>query len=215
MVCDESELYIARTPDGTILDVWDYVRGASHVDHSLGIYCPNCYDEHREQQPVTYVPEEQRFIHQTIERDCYKDRREKDRSHGFLQQMVLQQFRNNPRYSQSEIEYALRRPRRENKLKYDVAALLPEEDDLKGIVVEIQHQSGRFNQRLPDRVKIAHQYNFGFYVVFSSHARGVQTFERRFSKVKDGTIDLGGYAGNHVSLGSMIRPGDDLTALKT
>lgn len=178
------------------------------------LHCVSCLDDYGESQRINYVPEEQRFVHKHINRDCYRDSRERGRAHGFLQQMILKTVRNSPAYGESELEYSLRRPGTKGQFTYDVRADLPSSARMAGVLIEVQHASGNFNQRLKGRVEIAHHYEYGYAVVFSSYRRGAKVFLRRLAQIKQDDVALGVFSGGRPHLGSVIRPGDDLTPLR-
>lgn len=214
MVREDSEIFIARTLDGWITNVFEYGDSVAKTNHSPRIMCLNCFEEHKETQPLRYVPEEGRFYHQKIHRPCYRDQRTKGNSHPLIQQTVLKQMRNSPQYSHSELEYPLKRYRGDNELRYDIGARLPRDDNLTGVVVEVQHQSGRFPPRLHPRTKTAHAHGYGIHIVFSSTARSTCWFKKQLSKMKGEDATFGTFDRSKVNLGSLIQPDDDISAFK-
>lgn len=210
---EDSEIYIGKQPDGTIMTVLEYAARDAGLNPPPKVSCPNCAAD-GEHQLLTYDSAERRFIHQDVIRDCYRDDRTHDRDHPLVQQTVYKRLHDDVRYEQADIEYPLTHSQNEHKLWYDVGAKFPYDDSLSGIVVEVQHQAGRFSTRLLSRVRIAHQQNHGVYVIFTPSASMRQSYKRRLTKLKGSRAQVGSYHMNSINLGTMIRPGDDLSILR-
>lgn len=215
MAQEESEIYIARKQDGTLITVQEYAARQAGLNRPSPIFCPHCFSEADEEQPLTYDTEKCRFVHQRVWRDCYQDDRTTDRDHPLIQQTVFKQLKNDDQYSYTDIEFPLKRWNSCDQLSFDVGAILSEDTDLQGILVEVQHQSGTFSDRLYPRIKDAQKRNYGVYVVFSPSARYQQWFGKRLIKLKGLDARVGLYENGNVDLGTLIHPDDNISLLRT
>lgn len=193
MTWEESEIYIARKRDGTIIAVTEYAAREAGLDKPAPVYCPHCFEEYDEEQPLTYSTKKRRFFHRNVRRDCYQDDRTKDRDHPLIQQTVYKQLKNDDRYSQSEIEYPLKRLENNLGKRFDIGAELTGDTDLQGVVVEVQHKCGNFSRRLHPRVSLAQNCNYGVYIVLSPSARYQQWLRRRMIQIKGSAAQPGSY----------------------
>ena len=211
---EDSEIYIGKQADGRVITVFEYAARETVFGDVGTVFCPNCAAD-GDEQPLSYLPEECRFVHEHVRRDCYQDHRTHEPDHPLLQQTAYRQLNNSTEYSDSEMEYSLPRLRSDNELWYDIGGKLIHDDDLAGSVIEVQHQSGDFYSRLYSRVKLAHRHNHGVYVIFTSSALYRQWFQRRLVKVKGTDATLGSYGRDSVDFGTMIRPDDDISVFQT
>lgn len=214
MAREESEIYIGRKPDGTLITVTEYAACEAGLDEPPPIFCQHCLDEHNEMQQLTYDAKKRRFLHRDVQRGCYQDGRTNDRDHPLIQQTVYKQLVNDDRYSQSKIEFPINRWNSNIKLNFDVGGMLPDHDSLQGVLVEIQHQSGTLSKRLFRRLRLAQKRNYGAYVVFSPSARYRSWYSGLFLQVKGYEAEIGKYKNGAVELGTMIQPEDDISALQ-
>lgn len=210
---EDSKIYIGKQSDGSLITVLEYAAMEAGLAQPVELVCPNCAKE-SEEQPLTYLPDEHRFVHQEVCRDCYQDHRTNERAHPLTKQTLLKILNNRDGYSQPEVEYPLNRWKGDSKLFYDVGVGLPNDDNLEGVLVEIQHQSGGFSSRLPSRIRLAQRRNFGVHVVFTPTASGRQSYRRRLTKMKGENARVGSFSRGTVDVGTMIRPEDDVEALK-
>lgn len=215
MAHEESEIYIARKRDGTLITVTEYAAREAGLSKPTPIFCPHCFEEDDEERLLIYDAEKRRFLHQGVSRNCYRDDRTEGRAHSLIQQTAFKQLKNDDCYSHSDMEYPVERWTNTTKLSFDVGAILPRDDDLRGILVEVQHQSGSFSRRLFSRVKLAQKRNYGVHIVFSPSARYQKWFGGRLIKMKGYGAQFGSYDSCKVDLGTMIRPEDDRNVLRT
>ena len=211
---EDSEIYIGKKLDGTLITIFEYLEKVSQLDYPPVVFCPKCADN-GEKQPLTFLAEEYRFIHKNIRRDCYQDHRTHDPDHPLTQQTVYRDFHNSRRFDYPDIEYSLDNQTNQSRLRYDIGAKLPHNPNLEGVVVEVQHRSGRFSSRLYRGLKTAHHRNYGVYVIFTPSASQQQWFSRRLERMKSDSVTVGSYNDDTVDLGTMIRPDDDLSVFKT
>lgn len=140
---EDSEIYIGKQSDGTIITVLEYAAMEAGLVQPMELVCPKCAKE-SEDQLLICLPNEHRFVHQDVCRDCYQDHRTNERAHPLTKQTMFKILNNMGGYTQPEVEYSIDRLRGDSKLFYDVRASLPYDDDLEGVGIEIQHQSGGF-----------------------------------------------------------------------
>ncbi|MCT9096960.1 hypothetical protein [Haloarchaeobius sp. HME9146] len=214
MDLENSEIYIARRLDGQIVSAPEYTvecTGLSEEDRLL--FCPNCYDQLGQMEPLEFIFEERRFIHTRVDRTCYQDYRTNDRDHPLIQQIVYKQLRNEPQFEESKIEYALKKSEKGSCNVFDVGAKLPESERIEGVVIEVQHQSAQFQSRLHSRVSIAQRHGYGFYIVFSPSGICRNWYEDKIRRIKGPSARVGKYDCGEVDLGTMLAPDDDISCL--
>lgn len=210
---EDSEIYIGKQANRTVITVFEYATKEMLFEDVGPIFCPNCAED-GDEQPLSYLPEECRFIHENVQRDCYQDHRTHEPNHPLLKQTAYRQLNNDPEFSDSTVEYSLPRQNNDNELWYDAGGKLTHDDDLAGCVVEVQHKSGDFSRRLYSRIKLAHHHNHGVYIVFTSSARYRRWFKRHLVKMKGNDATLGSYSRDQVDLGTMVRPSDEISVLQ-
>lgn len=200
MVRDYSEIYIGETESGKIVTVAEYARQLDSLRSIPTLVCPECKKQRGEHQPLEFDQENNRFLHQNqdITRACYRDERA-SREHQEAQQAVYAVISNDPAFEGVEQEYPL------SKNFYDVGALTPKEEQLEGVVFEVQHSCGNFKQRIDRKIRTAHNNDYAIQIVFTESATGKSVEERLDTQVSQG-YTAGSYSHDTVRLGTVIRP---------